>query len=160
VLAPRNPADQPVNRSARNAGVLTSATSPGWTLTVAGNVPHPFTLTLDELRAMPQYSAELPIACVEGWSYSATWSGVRLKDLLARAGVGGQAAVKVYSLEQHSIYNVSFVNHFQAHDHDTLLATHLDGRLLTLDHGYPLRLIGPDRPGVNQTKWVTRVEVV
>ena len=34
-----------------------------------------------------------------------------------------------------------------------------DGEILDLDHGYPLRLIGPDRPGVNQTKWVTRVIV-
>ncbi|MBA2438822.1 MAG: molybdopterin-dependent oxidoreductase, partial [Acidimicrobiia bacterium] len=53
----------------------------------------------------------------------------------------------------------SFVNSVQAHDRDTLLATHLDGEVLTLDHGYPLRLIGPDRPGVNQTKWVTRLVV-
>ncbi|MDQ1426683.1 MAG: hypothetical protein QOK39_159, partial [Acidimicrobiaceae bacterium] len=54
----------------------------------------------------------------------------------------------------------SYVNRFQAHDADTLLATHLDGHPLALDHGYPLRLIGPDRPGVSQTKWVTRVVVV
>jgi DMSO/TMAO reductase YedYZ molybdopterin-dependent catalytic subunit len=52
------------------------------------------------------------------------------------------------------------VNHVQAQDTDTLLATHLDGRPLSPDHGYPLRLIGPDRPGVNQTKWVTRVVVL
>ncbi|HEV8628646.1 MAG TPA: molybdopterin-dependent oxidoreductase, partial [Acidimicrobiia bacterium] len=48
----------------------------------------------------------------------------------------------------------------QAHDADTLLATHLDGEPLSPDHGFPLRLIGPGRPGVNQTKWVTRVVVL
>ncbi|HLJ08131.1 MAG TPA: molybdopterin-dependent oxidoreductase [Acidimicrobiia bacterium] len=52
------------------------------------------------------------------------------------------------------------MNHHQAQDPDTLLATHLDGEALSEDHGFPLRLIGPDRPGVNQTKWVTRVTVL
>ena len=35
----------------------------------------------------------------------------------------------------------------------------LDGEPLALDHGYPVRLIGPNRPGVLQTKWVTRLVV-
>jgi len=43
--------------------------------------------------------------------------------------------------------------------HAALLATHLNGERLTLDHGYPVRLIAPDRAGVLNTKWVTRVEV-
>ena len=51
----------------------------------------------------------------------------------------------------------SLLDHDQAHDRDTLLATHLDGQPLALDHGFPLRLIGPGRPGVIQTKWVTRL---
>ena len=40
-----------------------------------------------------------------------------------------------------------------------LLATHLNGERLDLDHGYPLRLISPNRPGVLNTKWLRRVEV-
>ena len=40
-----------------------------------------------------------------------------------------------------------------------LLATHLNGERLNLDHGYPLRLIAPNRPGVLQTKWLHRMEV-
>jgi hypothetical protein len=160
LLAPRDPADRPVNRSAGNAGVIDAASSPGYRLRVEGRVATPLTLTLDQLRAMPAHSAELPIACVEGWSYSARWTGVRLRDLLQTAGAPAGAAVHVESLEQHSPYSISSVNHFQAHDTDTLLATHLDGEALSPDHGYPLRLIGPDRPGVNQTKWVTRVVVL
>jgi DMSO/TMAO reductase YedYZ molybdopterin-dependent catalytic subunit len=76
------------------------------------------------------------------------------------AGAEPHAAVQVESLEANGLYRVSFVDHFQAHDSDTLLATHLDGQVLDLDHGYPLRLIGPNRPAVNQTKWVTRVVAV
>ena len=40
-----------------------------------------------------------------------------------------------------------------------LLATHLNGERLDLDHGYPLRLIAPNRAGVLNTKWLARVEV-
>ena len=160
LLAPRDPADRPVNRSARNAGVLDTATSPDYRLRVEGRVATPLTLTLDQLRALPARMAELPIACVEGWSFSAPWTGVRLRDLLQMAGAPPGAAVQVESLEQHSPYRISYVNRAQTRDPDTLLATHLDGEVLSPDHGYPLRLIGPGRPGVNQTKWVTRVVVL
>ncbi len=160
LLAPRDAGDRPVNRGARNAGVVEAATSPDYRLRVEGRVATPLTFTLADLRALPAHTAALPIACVEGWSYSARWTGVRLRDLLALAGARPGAAVNVESLEQHSPYQVSFVNHHQAQDPDTLLATHLDGEALSEDHGFPLRLIGPDRPGVNQTKWVTRVTVL
>ena len=160
LLAPRDPADRPVNRSARNAGVVDAATSPDYRLRIEGRVATPLTFTVDQLRALPAQTAELPIACVEGWSFSARWMGVRLRDLLEMAGAPARAAVEVESLEQHSPYRISYVNHFQAHDVDTLLATHLDDEVLSPDHGYPLRLIGPGRPGVNQTKWVTRVVVL
>ena len=44
-------------------------------------------------------------------------------------------------------------------DPDTLLAYEVNGETLNLDHGYPLRLIGPNRPGVMQTKWLYRMVV-
>jgi Oxidoreductase molybdopterin binding domain len=160
LLAPRDAGDRPVNRSARNAGVAAAAASPDYRLRVEGRVATPLALSLDELQALSDHTAELPIACVEGWSYSARWRGVPLGELLRRAGAAPGAAVQVESLEEHSPYRVSFVNHLQARDRDTLLATHLDGQPLTPDHGFPLRLVAPDRPGVNQTKWVTRVVVL
>jgi len=160
LLAPRDPADRPVNRSARNAGVIAATTSPDYRLRIEGRVSTPLTFTLAQLQALPAHTADLPVACVEGWSYSARWTGVRLTDLVAMAGAPADAEVRVESLEEHSPYRTSFLNRFQAHDRDTLLATHLDGRPLSDDHGYPLRLIAPGRPGVNQTKWVTKVVVL
>ena len=47
-----------------------------------------------------------------------------------------------------------------ADDDRTLLALALNGEPLALDHGYPARIIAPNRPGVLQTKWVTRLEVL
>ncbi len=163
LLAPRDsqtgPQGHPVNRSAANAGVIQAASSPDFRLTVTGKVTQPLSFTLDQFMALPQHDASLPIACVEGWSYSARWSGVRVRDLLAMAGAAPGATVHVASLEAHSPYRISFLDDAQAHDRDSLLATHLDGQMLALDHGYPVRLIGPGRPGVNQTKWVTKMIV-
>jgi DMSO/TMAO reductase YedYZ molybdopterin-dependent catalytic subunit len=164
VLAPRDPAvgpqGRPVNRSAANAGVLQTARSPDYRLVVEGRVRRRLDFDASELEALASHEATLPISCVEGWSYSARWRGVRVRDLLAMAGAAPAATARVHSLEQGSIYSLSFLDDAQAHDRDTLLATHLDGARLDLDHGYPLRLIGPGRPGVNQTKWVTKLEVL
>ncbi|MEU4745836.1 molybdopterin-dependent oxidoreductase, partial [Actinosynnema sp. NPDC023658] len=113
-----------------------------------------------ELEALPQTTAELPIACVEGWSASARWTGVPVRDLLALAGVEEPGDVRVESLERDGLYRTSTLPAAHARDPLTLLALRLDGETLSLDHGHPCRLIAPSRPGVTQTKWVTRLEVV
>lgn len=162
VLVPRRPAvgpqGLPVNRTAAEAGVEQQATADGFRLEVRG--PRPYTLSLAELRAMPQHQSELPITCVEGWSASARWGGVRLADLLDAAGAPPDASARVVSLEQSGIYNDSEVGADHARDPLTLLALDLEGEPLALDHGFPCRLIAPNRPGVLQTKWVTRLEVL
>ncbi|UXY24033.1 molybdopterin-dependent oxidoreductase [Streptomyces cynarae] len=160
LFAPRHPDKGPqalpVNRTADAAGVG-RITAVEYRLVVAG--PHQYTLTLDELRALPQYEVELPIACVEGWSKSARWTGVRVRDLLDRAGAPEHARVRVVSLQSRGGYRVSEMGPEHARDPLTLLALRLNGEELDPDHGYPARLIAPDRPGVLQTKWVGRLEV-
>jgi DMSO/TMAO reductase YedYZ molybdopterin-dependent catalytic subunit len=162
LLAPRSPHDGPqevpVNRTAAQAGVLSSAYDPGWALEVDG--PRPYRLTLDQLRALPQYGSRLPISCVEGWSVDADWEGVRLRDLLARAGIPAGATIRVLSLERDGAYAQSMMPHEYASDPATLLALRLHGQPLSIDHGYPARVIAPARPGVLQTKWVRRLEMV
>jgi hypothetical protein len=159
LLAPRDPG-RPVNRGATNAGVVDLARSPDYRLEVTGRVARPLSLTLSELQSLPAHEATLPIACVEGWSYSAPWRGVRVRDLLAMAGAEADRTVLVESLEPQGAYRTSTLNSGQAADRDTILATHLDGEPLALDHGYPCRLIAPNRAGVLQTKWVTKVVVL
>ncbi|WP_405421384.1 molybdopterin-dependent oxidoreductase [Streptomyces erythrochromogenes] len=160
LFGPRSPAHGPqglpVNRTAAAARV-TEASLADWRLTVAG--PRPYALTLDELRAMPQHEVTLPIACVEGWSKSAHWTGVRVRDLLERAGGGPGSRARVVSLEEAGAYRVMEMGRLYAQDPLTLLALRLNGEVLSLDHGYPARIIAPNRPGVLQTKWVGRLEV-
>lgn len=162
LLAPRKPGvgpqGLPVNRTALAAGVVVIARDRGYQLDVVG--PRPFSLSLDELYARSLVTVRLPITCVEGWAADATWTGVRLADLLDRADVPAHASVRVESLERRGGYRTSVVDPPHARDPATLIATRLGGAVLALDHGYPARLIAPNRPGVLQTKWVHRVVMV
>ncbi|HLN16819.1 MAG TPA: molybdopterin-dependent oxidoreductase [Acidimicrobiales bacterium] len=165
LLAPRNPtvgpAHVPVNQTAVQAGVTRAAVHPGYRLAVEGNCASPRSFTLDELRALPQREAGLPITCVEGWSAAASWRGVPLRLLLDRVAAPQGVAVRVVSLESaERLYSSSVVDGAHVADPDTLLALELNGEPLDLDHGYPVRLIAPDRPGVLQTKWVAKVVVL
>lgn len=161
LLAPRHPdfgpQGLPVNRTVAAAGV-TEAALRDWRLEVVG--PEPYTLTLDQLRALPQTRARLPIACVEGWSVEARWAGVRVRDLVARAGGPPGCGVRVVSLEVAGAYRVMEMGAEYVRDPLTLLALTLNGQVLEPDHGYPARIMAPNRPGVLQTKWVTRLEVL
>jgi DMSO/TMAO reductase YedYZ molybdopterin-dependent catalytic subunit len=161
LLAPRRPdigpQGLPVNRSARGAGVTVTARDPGYRLTISG--PRTLALSLADLEALPQHTVELPITCVEGWSATATWTGVRIRDLLDAAGVDPSADVLVESLQRGGTYRTSVLAPPHHRDPLTLLALQLGGEPLDLDHGYPCRLIAPNRPGVLQTKWVARLTV-
>lgn len=159
-LAPRSgegPQGIPINRTASAAGVLESARNPDYRLTISnGTVTRE--LTLDQLRAMPQHDSDLPIACVEGWSATGTWSGVRVRDLVALVDGDGERDVRFISLEA-GLYGVSTLPANIVDDPLSLVSLRLHGQQLTIDHGYPCRLIAPNRPGVLQTKWLTRIEI-
>jgi hypothetical protein len=160
VLAPRipsrGPQGLPVNRTAAAAGIGDLA---GYRLVVAG--PGGRTgLDLAALAALPQHTVELPIACVEGWSATGAWTGVRLRDLVALVGADpATATVDVESLQPGGRYRRSTVEPPLTADPLTLIALRLGGDALHPDHGYPARLIAPNRPGVLQTKWVGRLVV-
>ncbi|MCU1514487.1 MAG: molybdopterin-binding protein [Microbacteriaceae bacterium] len=163
VLAPRKagvgPNALPVNRTASAAKVLDSAMSPNWTLTVvSGNKTRDFSRA--QLKTMPQYTVDLPIACVEGWSQQASWKGPRLRDLMDSVNADPGATVRATSLEEGSIYAVTEMGAEFARDELTLVALEVDGKTLDIDHGYPARMIAPARPGVLQTKWLTKIEAI
>jgi hypothetical protein len=152
------PGGVPINHAATQRGVVADATSAAYRLVVA-YAGHETSFTLDQLRAMPQTSASLPIACVEGWSAGATWTGIPVRDLLAEAGAPPRGDVVVRSLQKAGGERYSYLApNFTEHPH-TLLALGMNGQPLSLDHGFPCRLVAPDRPGVSQTKWVARLEV-
>ena len=111
-------------------------------------------------RRCPSATESLPIACVEGWSAERRVDrrpGARPARPGRRADGPRrrrQLAAAVGSVPAHRA-----PGNF-ADDDRTLLALALNGEPLALDHGYPARLIAPNRPGVLQTKWVSRLEVL
>lgn len=164
LLAPRDlrlgPQGIPINRSAEAAGVIAAVTSPAYRLVVSGRrVSNPLALSVDDLRALATRKARLPIQCVEGWSATGNWRGISVRDLLRLAGAPPGSSVRIESPDP-GRYGRSELTADQVDDPDALLATHLRGELLHIQHGAPVRLIAPNRPGVLQTKWVTTVVVL
>lgn len=163
VLAPRRPdigpQGLPVNKSALSAGVTDRARDPAYQLEVVGPA-RSVQLTLADLAQLPQHTVSLPITCVEGWSAAATWTGVRLRDLVALVGVDpGRSQVHAESMQAGGMFRASTVATPHVREPLTLIALRLNGEILHIDHGYPCRLIAPSRPGVLQTKWLARLRV-
>jgi len=163
LLAPRGqvigdgPNDFQVNKTAAEAGVTAAQAGSGWRLELGGG-PAPQLLSRDDLLAMPQHTARLPIACVEGWSTpNQAWTGVRLRDLAGLSGVPEPATVLVESLQEGGAFSVTSLRRNQILDPDALLALRVNGAELSLDHGFPARVIVPANPGVHNTKWVKQM---
>ncbi len=156
LLAPRGGPGAPsfpVNRTARTARV--TRVGDEWRLTLVGT--RTLTLSRADLLAMPQVTAGLPIACVEGWSSAQTWTGVPLLALGHLVGLTKPVGAYVESLEHKGAYRHVSLSQRQVGAAHTLLALKCAHRDLTLDHGYPARLIIPAAPGVHNTKWVSKV---
>ena len=145
----------PVNRTAASIGLTAADVGPGYRLTLIGT--RTVTLTQAQLLALPQHAVELPIACVEGWSVSCQWTGVRLADLARLAGMPDPAAAQVDSIQQVGAFKTAVLSAGQVADPQSLLAVTLNGRVLPRDHGYPARTIIPNAPGVHNTKWVNKI---
>ncbi|WP_338752021.1 molybdopterin-dependent oxidoreductase [Janibacter alittae] len=159
VRSGEGPQGVPVNTTAEDAGVVTAARDPDYRLTVVHGA-RSVSLRREDLVSLPQHTVDLPIACVEGWSATGTWSGVRMRDLLDLVQAPPSARIHVVSLQESGAFNDTEMPGEFTQDPLTLLALFLSGEPLDLDHGYPARLIAPARPGVLQTKWVHRIEVL
>ncbi len=158
VRSGEGPQHLPVNRTARAAGAREAAADPGWRLELVFDRKSVF-LDRAALEAMRQTTVGLPIACVEGWSVGAHWTGVRLRELAQLAGAPARSRMFVTSMQTHGAFATSELPRQFVADDRTLLALELNGETLSLDHGFPCRIIAPNRPGVLQTKWVTKLEV-
>jgi DMSO/TMAO reductase YedYZ molybdopterin-dependent catalytic subunit len=151
------PNDFQVNRTAAAAAITPADTGANWRLSVRGPSAQ-IRLSRAALESMPQHTAELPIACVEGWSTIQTWSGVRLRDLADLVGLPNPARATVRSLERAGAFNHAVLQANQVRNPDSLLALRVNGFDLSFDHGYPARIIVPALPGVHNTKWVRSIE--
>lgn len=133
-----------------------------WTLSVDGMVAHPLRISLAQLMAAPRRTQITRHDCVEGWSAIGEWSGVPLGLILKRAGMSGNAKYVVFHCADSTggIPYYESIDMIDAFHPQTILATHMNGELLTVGHGAPLRLRVERQLGYKQAKYVMRVEAV
>ncbi|GAA1614946.1 molybdopterin-dependent oxidoreductase [Nonomuraea maheshkhaliensis] len=151
------PNDFQVNKTAASLGVTEADTGDAWRLVLIG--AGRALLTRADLLALPLHTYALPIACVEGWSTEQVWTGVRLADLARLAGIPpGAAEVTARSVQRVGYFGQASLSAGQVSDPRSLLALRVNGADLSLDHGFPARIIVPNAPGVHNTKWVRELE--
>jgi DMSO/TMAO reductase YedYZ molybdopterin-dependent catalytic subunit len=141
---------------------------PGWRLTLDG-LASGLSVSLDIRSLLTRFSVHEQITrllCVEGWSAIAWWAGLRFDDLLRAYPPIAQArwarvesSVNLDASGNPDPYFMSLDLATAGHP-QTLLATHLNGRPLTVDHGAPLRLLVPVKLGLKNVKAVTKIAYV
>ncbi|HWX39787.1 MAG TPA: sulfite oxidase [Blastocatellia bacterium] len=149
-----------------------------WRLQVDGAVQQQLTLTLDDLKRFPESSQVVTLECsgngrafydppVAGAQWekgavgNARWVGVRLADVLKKAGIKAEGKFLTTDGADKPIGKVpDFIRSIpldKAMHADTLLAYQMNGEPIPVSHGYPLRLIVPGWSGNNSVKWVTHL---
>jgi DMSO/TMAO reductase YedYZ molybdopterin-dependent catalytic subunit len=155
-----------------------------WSLCIGGAVRTPFTLDLDELRTLPSHTVTMTMECAgnarsfvrplppgQPWGLGAvstgTFTGVRLRDVLERAGVDAGAVEVMFAGADAGEVSPNRTVRFerslpleQAMHPDVLLAWEMNGEPLRPPHGYPLRLAVPGWYGVASVKWLTEIRVI
>ena len=134
-----------------------------WRLEVRGRVDRPFSLTYDELLALPHAEADVTLSCVSNevggkLVGNARWQGVPIRELLERAGVHAGAD----QLVGRSVdgFTAGFPTQRAFEDDDALVAVGMNGKPLPLEHGFPARLVVPGLYGyVSATKWLAAIEL-
>jgi DMSO/TMAO reductase YedYZ molybdopterin-dependent catalytic subunit len=128
----------------------------GWRLDVTGKVDRPLSLTFDELRCLPRVEAAPELVCPGYFVDRAMWAGAPLSEILALAGVQqGASVIRLVSVDGYS-------TRIQLNDEvlaNGFLAYELQGGVLPVLHGFPVRVVFPGEQGNTWVKWLVGIEV-
>ncbi|HWQ45209.1 MAG TPA: molybdopterin-dependent oxidoreductase, partial [Methanosarcina barkeri] len=125
-------------------------------LQVNGLVENPLNLTYKEITGLPQTSKVVDLNCVEGWSFTAKWTGVKIADLLEEAGAMENATVVIfYSADG---YSTSLERNYLL-EKNIILAYRLNDVILPPERGFPLQLVAEGKYGYKWAKWIVRIEL-
>lgn len=136
--------------------------SEDWELTIDGDVEREVTLSFDDLLGMELIERDITLTCVSnsvGGPYvgAARWLGVRLTDVLAKAGIDGTKADQILSTDFDGM-TISTPLDLATDGRDAMLAIGMNGKALPREHGFPVRMVIPGLYGfISATKWVTRL---
>ena len=128
-----------------------------WTMSIGGLVERPFEFDLDELKAMPSVTLTFDIHCVTKWSkFDTTWTGVRVRDLLERAGVRPEAMHVMEHAEHGYTTNIPLVD---ITTDEAIMAYAYEGEEIEPIHGGPVRIVVPHLYFWKSAKWVRALEL-
>jgi DMSO/TMAO reductase YedYZ molybdopterin-dependent catalytic subunit len=133
-----------------------------WSLTVDGLVERPLTLDYEAIQRLPSVSDFYTLQCISNpvggdlWG-NAHWTGIRLADLMAQAGL--KPGIRKVVFHAADDYTDSIVLE-RALNTGAILAYEMNGAPLEKQHGYPARLLIPNIYGMKNVKWITRIELV
>ena len=128
-----------------------------WRLTVDGMVARPISFSLAQLKSYPSRSQITHLACEEGWSFIAEWTGTPLSHVLTAAGILPQARYVVYFSTQSDWWDS--VDMDDALHPQTFVTYGMNGGELPVGHGGPLRLRVPRQLGYKSVKYINRLTV-
>lgn len=133
--------------------------APGeWNLTIGGMVNSPFTLTFDELTALPSVTLTTDIHCVTKWSkFDTMWRGVKVKDLLDRAGIQDGATHVMGHAEYGYTANLPLEDALRD---ESMVVWEYEGEPIEPIHGGPVRLLVPNLYFWKSPKWLRGIEVM
>ncbi len=145
------PNDFPVNYTAASVGITPAVTGASWRLVLVGG--RRASLSREQLLALPLVTADLPIACTEGWSTEQRWTGVPLAELARLAGAPAGGPARIMALDSRSVV----LSGSQVSAPESMLALRVNGADLSPDHGFPARVIVPSAPGTHNLKWMSEI---
>ncbi len=125
-------------------------------LQVDGLVENPRNFTYEEITGLPQTSKVVDLNCVEGWSFTAKWTGVKIAEIFEEVGVTDEATTVIfYSADG---YSTSLDKDYLL-ENDIILAYRLNDVTLPPERGFPLQLVAEDKYGYKWAKWIVRIEL-
>jgi DMSO/TMAO reductase YedYZ molybdopterin-dependent catalytic subunit len=133
-----------------------------WKLSIKGLVDNPLTIEYDQIKSMPSIQEYVTLECISNkiggdLIGTALWEGVRLKDVLEKAGV--KPGVKYLVFRCTDGYDVGIPIERSLME-GTILAYNMNSAPLTPKHGFPVRAIVPGLYGMMNPKWLTEIELV
>lgn len=149
----------PINQQRNNA--LKGTQHIDWStykLTVDGLVDNPLSLSYADLQAYPQISQLMDLDCVEGWNFTAKWTGPALAALFNDAKVKPEAKIAIFHTADvpggYSSLDLSYI-----YNNKIIIALKDNDITLPADRGFPFQVVAMSKFGYKWAKWITRIEL-
>ena len=142
------------NNALKGTQVIDRAT---YKLTVDGLVDKPLILTYADLQAYPQVAKLMDLDCVEGWNFTAKWTGPELQAIFKNAGVKPEAKIAIFHTTDSPGFTSLDLSYIQ--EKNIILALKLNDITLPAQRGFPFQVVAESKFGYKWAKWVTRIEL-